>query len=365
MERLADYDVEMCALTQLPESGEGARREQAFRGRVLRFRVFGGLWLRDIVLSIRAGWWLLVHSKWDILHLSGFSYFGVLPILVAKLKRRPVLIKTTVLGKNGAFNPGKSWIARKVLGTYARADAIVALSQALEDALLAEDRVMCEVLQVPNGVDIDLFRPAQAGERDLARQAFGLPRDATVIVSCSMLYPRKNVIALVRAVSAMKTRPLCLVVAGPKGPDAAYLARLTAEIAKLPEGVEVRLVGSLEPGRLAELQRAADIYALMSRAEGLPNTLLEGMATGLACVASDIPGSADVLAEGGGLLVPLDDDAGLVESLDRLARDEDARSQLGADARKLILDRYAFSVIASRYRQLYDALLANRSGSPR
>ena len=365
MERLADYDVEMCALTQLPENGKGARREQAFGGRVMRFRVFGGLWLRDIVLSIRAGWWLLVHSGWEILHISGFSYFGVLPVLVAKLKGRPVVIKTTVLGKNGAFNPGKSWIARRALGTYARADAIVALSQALEDSLLGEDRITCEVLQIPNGVDIDLFRPARADERDLARETFGLPRHATVILTCSMLYPRKNVIALVRAAAVMKTRPLCVVMAGPPGPDAEYLEQLDAEIAKLPEGVEVRLLGSLEPDRLAELQRAADIYALMSRAEGLPNTLLEGMATGLACVASDIPGSADVLVEGGGLLVPLDDDARLVEVLDRLARDEDERSQLGADARRLILDRYAFSIIASRYRQLYDWTLGDRTGSPR
>ncbi|MFP6606279.1 MAG: glycosyltransferase family 4 protein [Myxococcota bacterium] len=216
MEQLADHDVDVCALTQLPESGKGARREQAFGGRVRRFRVFGGLWLRDVVLSIRAGWWLVAHSEWDILHLSGFSYFGVLPVLVAKLKRRPVLIKTTVLGSNGAFNPGRSWIARELLGTYARADAIVALSQALENALLGEDRIAGEVLQIPNGVDVELFRPARAGERDLARQAFGLSRNATVIVTCGMLYPRKNVIALVHAAAAMKTRPVCVVMAGPR-----------------------------------------------------------------------------------------------------------------------------------------------------
>jgi glycosyltransferase involved in cell wall biosynthesis len=251
-----------------------------------------------------------------------------------------------------------------VLGAYARADAIVALSQALEDSLLREDRITCQVLQVPNGVDIDLFRPKEVGERERAREAFGLPLDATVIVTCSMLYPRKNVIALVRAAAAMKTRPLCVVMAGPRGPDAEYLRQLDAKIAELPEGVEVRLLGALESERLAELLRAADIYALMSRAEGLPNTLLEGMATGLACVVSDIPGSADVLADGGGLLVPLDDDASLVAVLDRLAEDASERARLGAEARSLILSRYAFARIASRYRQLYDSLLDQRSDSP-
>ena len=55
----------------------------------------------------------------------------------------------------------------------------------------------------------------------------------------------------------------------------------------------------------------------------------------------------------------------VVEVLDRLVQDEDERSQLGAEARRLILDRYAFSIIASRYRQLYDWLLGDRTRSPR
>lgn len=364
MERLAGRGVEMCALTKLPDVGTVPRDERAFGGRVVRFPVLGGLWARDILLSLQAGWWLLRNDDWDLLHISGYSYFGVLPLLVAKWKRRPVLIKTTVLGRNGAFNPGGSWLSRKALGTYARADVIVALSQALEDDLRSQEHVQSRLMQIPNGVDVELFRPAREGDLAQARDEFGLPQDATVVVTVCMLYPRKNVIALVRAAAAMKTRPLCVVMAGPPGPDADYLAALDAEIAKLPTGVEVRLLGSLDPDRLARLQRAADLYVLMSRAEGLPNALLEGMATGLACVASDIPGSADVLAGGGGQLVPLDDDAALAEALDRLAADPEARRRLGAEAREIILDRYSFESIAGRYLDVYHELLA-QSGPER
>jgi glycosyltransferase involved in cell wall biosynthesis len=327
---------------------------------VIRFRVFGGLWGRDILLSLRAGFWLLRHRDWDLLHVSGFSYFGVLPVLVAKWRRRPVLIKTTVLGRGGAFNPGGTWLARKLLGTYARADAIVALSQALEDDLRRRG-CAARVLKIPNGVDVDLFRPARPGEREAVRKAFGLPLDALLIVSCGMLYPRKNVIALVRAVARMQTRPVCVAMAGPPGPDRGYLAELDAEIAKLPAGAEVRRVGLLEPDRLAALERAADVFVLLSRAEGLPNALLEGMATGLACVASDIAGSSDVLAAGGGRLVPLDDDAELARVLDQLAGDPQERSRLGAEARKIALDRYSFPSIADRYREVYDELLSERA----
>lgn len=361
MEQLGLRGVEMRALTKLPETGIGARRERAYGGEVIRFRVFGSLWARNVLLSIRAGWWLLAHSDWDLLHVSGFSYFGVLPLLVAKLKRRPVLIKTTVLGRNGAFNPGGSWLARKVLATYERADAIVALSQALEDALHRDPRLRARVLQIPNGVDTELFRPAADGERERARIAFDLPRGSFVIVTCSMLCPRKDEIALVRAAAAMRTRPLCLAMVGPAGPDQEYLAALDAEIAGLPADVDVRLLGSLDPERLAELQRAADVHVLMSRAEGLPNALLEGMSGGLACVASDIPGSKDVLAQGGGWLVPLDDDARLAAELDRLADDPALRRRLGMEARAMIEERFSFASIADRYLALYEDLVGRAS----
>ena len=86
MQQLAAHGVDMCVLTKRPESGEGARDERAFGGRVIRFRAPGSLWCRDVLLSLRAAWWLLIHSGWDLLHVSGFSYFGVLPLLVAKLK---------------------------------------------------------------------------------------------------------------------------------------------------------------------------------------------------------------------------------------------------------------------------------------
>lgn len=357
MEQLSRLGVDVQALTMVSEEARGPTREQAFGGRVIRFRVFGGIWARSVLLSLRAGWWLLVRSDWDLLHCSGFSYFGVLPLWVAKLKGRPVLVKTTLLGRNGPFNPGGSWIAKRVLGSYRRADVIVALSQALEDALLAEPGMRARILRIPNGVDTQLFRPPRAEERARARRSFALPEDTAVILTVGMLYPRKNVVALVQAAARMRTRPLCLLMAGPPGPSAEYLRELESSIAQLPPGVEVRLLGSIEPERLAELERGVDLLALVSRAEGLPNALLEGMSSGLACLAAEVPGASDLLAEGGGVLVPSDDEPRLAAELDRLLGDPEERRRLGAEARAIIERHYSFRSIASRYRALYESML--------
>ena len=86
MEKLGDLGVEVTALTKMPECGVAARDERDFGGRVVRFGTIGSLWLRDILLSLRAAWWLFAHPDWDLLHVSGFSYFAVLPVWLAKLR---------------------------------------------------------------------------------------------------------------------------------------------------------------------------------------------------------------------------------------------------------------------------------------
>jgi glycosyltransferase involved in cell wall biosynthesis len=80
------------------------------------------------------------------------------------------------------------------------------------------------------------------------------------------------------------------------------------------------------------------------------------MASGLACVATDIPGSRDVLEDGGGELVPLDDPESLASALERLAADPEARRRLGEEARAIVEARYSLESIAGRYEALYRRL---------
>ncbi|UKI34797.1 MAG: glycosyltransferase [Lentisphaeria bacterium] len=90
--------------------------------------------------------------------------------------------------------------------------------------------------------------------------------------------------------------------------------------------------------KLAQLLPEAEIFALSSRSEGMPNILLEAMAAGCACTAFDCQfGPQDLIQpEQDGLLVPANDTAAFAHALDRLMSDEALRHKLGeAAARKI------------------------------
>src|SRR5262249_52808740 len=100
---------------------------------------------------------------------------------------------------------------------------------------------------------------------------------------------------------------------------------------------------------------AADVYVLPSIREGLPIALLEAMASGLACIASRLPGSTDTMIADGvnGLLVAPDDRDGLTAALRRLVHDCGCRGRLGAAARQTVLDRYSIRGTAGAWMAAY------------
>jgi glycosyltransferase involved in cell wall biosynthesis len=339
--------VEVRVLAHRP-LGSGAPRLERTPGlEIRRFDLPRFDTQRKLWLGLRAALWLLVRRDWDLLHVHGFSYWAALPVIVARLRRRPILVKTTLSRADGPDQP-----SRLLRASYRRVNAIVALSSELEQSFRSRSDFDVPILRIPNGVDTASFRPARGDERSAARRELELPAEALVIVTAGQLERRKNVVALVEAAGRMSQRPICLVLAGPPPTEEAYAAELA-----LPPGVAARRPGRLEPERLATLLRAADLFALTSRAEGLPNSLLEGMATGLACVATDIPGSRDVLAGGGGWLVPLDDADALVARLDELASRPDERARLGAEALEIVAEQYSIASVAARYLEAYLALV--------
>jgi glycosyltransferase involved in cell wall biosynthesis len=139
----------------------------------------------------------------------------------------------------------------------------------------------------------------------------------------------------------------------------------------LPAVVEVLHSAGLEehvwlPGRrddVAELLRDFDVFSLSSRVEGISNTILEAMATGLPVVATRVGGNAELIEDGvTGALVPSGSPEALAEALATYIDDPEIRRAHGRAARARVERDFAMSSMVSRYMEVYDDLF---SGAPR
>ena len=96
----------------------------------------------------------------------------------------------------------------------------------------------------------------------------------------------------------------------------------------------------------------------LKKGEGCPVALLEAMACGKACIATDVPGSRDIIEnEVSGLLVPPEDAEALGDAIRRLAESPDLRQQLGHQARRRVEQHFTIEHEVAAHEQLYSRLL--------
>jgi glycosyltransferase involved in cell wall biosynthesis len=206
------------------------------------------------------------------------------------------------------------------------------------------------IVRMASGVDADHFRPgAPAGAIEAALP----PRPRAVFTG--RLHPQKNLDLLLDIWPEVRRRSGAALVLVGDGPDA---GRLRERARAIDAGAAIHFAGAVADP--AEYLRAADAFALPSVAEGMSNSLLEAMATGLPCVASAIGGNDDLIERGrcGLLAAPDDRDAWTTALADVLTQPALAR-RLGHAARLRIEEQYALPVVVDRYVALYRALLVD------
>lgn len=148
-----------------------------------------------------------------------------------------------------------------------------------------------------------------------------------------------------------------LLLAG-KPLDKSYVSALEQLVRELGVQERVTLLGGISdvPSLLTEL----DIFVLptISRGEGCPVALLEAMASGCACIATDVAGSRDLIEhERSGLLVPPENPEALAEAIHRLATSSAERTYFGAAARRRVEQHYPIEREVAAHEALYAALL--------
>jgi glycosyltransferase involved in cell wall biosynthesis len=205
---------------------------------------------------------------------------------------------------------------------------------------------------VPNGVDLE--RAPAPHPRDRVRAVLGVRPDACAAVSVARLVPQKGLDVLLDALaSAADGSNLELWLAG-DGPER---AALEARAVRLGLVGRVRFLGRRDD--VPDLLAAGDLFVLASRHETTPIALLEAMAAGRACIATDVGDCPAMLAHGeAGRIVAPGDVRGLAAALLAVAADGGLRERLGRSAR----DRarlFSDLTMAERTAAVYETVLAS------
>ena len=237
----------------------------------------------------------------------------------------------------------------------ARYDRVIVFSQMQAEVLIRLGVAADRLAVIPNGVDTDRWAPSRhAGDALLlqrVRQRLGSER---TFLYMGRLATEKNVEALLRAWRLVSPKGCRLVIVG-DGPLRSTLQNSFNESGILWWGYEADL-----NTRIA-LMQCAEVFVLPSLVEGLSLALLEAMASGTACIATDAGADGEVLGGGAGIVLSTQGVATQLRTLLPVLRDQPVlTAELGRRARQRALERYTLSRNIDAIEQLYGTLLASR-----
>lgn len=292
-------------------------------------------------------------NTYDVLHCH-FAYgHAVVSVVVGKLLHKPCLIKIACAGEFGEFhNFSKFKGFSKAIHVLHQADAMIAISQEVEDELLGYGFSKERIVRIPNGVDTFFFAPKRQNEQKV--------KGKVRFLLVGRRQPQKGVDLLLHAVRELKSAGLGdrfeVQLCGADSPGYDYKA-LALEL-----GVS-HLVDFLPFQKdMRQFYKDADCFLLPSRGEGLSNALLEAMAMELPVIATRVSGTPEVITNGkDGILIPPGSVDSLVENMKLIISNPDLRHGLGRNARLRVISGFSLQHVAELYSEVYSKLYSGKS----
>lgn len=239
-----------------------------------------------------------------------------------------------------------------------RAGAVTAVSHDL--AQKAQALANCNPIVIHNGVDANHFTPAPADEA--LRAQLGLKPDTPVLGFMGEARLKKGLTILLPALAQVAAQaqatqqpvPALLLVGGVRKDNKDIVRVFKAQNPTL----KVRVIDSVAHTHLPQYYNLLDINLLPSLRDGLPNSLLEGLACGCATIATKVGGMLDVLEHGvNGWLIAPGDVAGLSTAIVALLANRELREELGRNGRQTSLAHFTPERELEANLQLYQAII--------
>ncbi|MBV6396426.1 MAG: 2-deoxystreptamine N-acetyl-D-glucosaminyltransferase [Anaerolineales bacterium] len=301
----------------------------------------------------------------DVLHLLHHSTRGVPLLWKLRWFGLPSVISLTMMPPQISSPLSRLKLTLRNSYRFSPLSSVIVSSRTMAHRAAKQgvDSKLIEV--IPNGVDLCRFSPlAGRQERERLRLQLGFKPEDEIILFVGALRPRKGADVLIAAWGQMagafpRSR---LVIVGP-----AYAAEekkpLSHEDREFSKKIENLVFSTPAPERISrpgvadnveQYMKCADVFVLPSNQEGMPNVLLEAMASGLPCVLTPFDGLSDDYGSAGGeyLLVERDTTA-LANMLMDVLQDDERRAQIGQSARIWMERRMDVNASLDRMAQLY------------
>ncbi len=307
----------------LVTSSPGGYSEEKFSDSITVYRLDVGkkgvhFWTQAEILrymwkAFRFSKKLMKEKEYDLVH----AWFGFPCGVMARLLGVPYIVSlrgSDVPGYNERFALQYVFLRPLIVNAWGHARAVVANSVGLKE--LASRSWGGKIKIIPNGVDTKEFKPVRSKRKKLR------------VLCVSRLIRRKGIDYLIEAIAKLDRVGLCIVGDGNMEKELGGLASW------LGAAGCVEFVGAVPHERIHKFYEKADVFVLPSLGEGMSNSVLEAMASGLPVIVTDTGGTKE-LVNGNGFVVPMRDPAALAGAIKKYAKSPKLLERHGKKSRKI------------------------------
>jgi glycosyltransferase involved in cell wall biosynthesis len=286
-------------------------------------------------------------NRIQIVHSYGF-YSNVFTVPIARLAGKSFVI-ASIRDTGDVLTPAQRRVHKMVCRL---ADCVLVNAEAIRDKLVEEGYAPGKIIVIRNGITLAKFGKRQSNS--LLRQELALPLSAPLVVVFSRLNQMKGVKYFLDAA----------IILARRFPDVRFLVVGDGESRKELEeyarrlGLGQRTVFTGFRGDVPELLSEAAVSVLPSLSEGLSNSLLESMASGVPVVATSVGGNPEVIEHGvTGLLVPVRDSAALAAAVGRVLEDKDMAARFAQAGIRRVAELFSMERSVRETEHLYQQLV--------
>lgn len=297
----------------------------------------------------------------DVVHCHAFDFLSGWAIQQAQRYRIPTLVK---IATERDITQYSEHIANgekafgDALHNLKQCDRFISLNGNISKELRNIDVEDQSILEMPNGVDSDLYTPVSEPEKLKLKQKLQVEGLRQIITYTGRFEERKRVRDLIEAFALvaddLPEAHLVLIGAGDEQADCEALA------SQCKAAKRIHFKGACL--NVHEWLKVTDLYVFPSRLEGMPNAVLEAMSSALPVIGSSITGIIELITEGqNGWMVPPMQVPALAERIKQVMMQPQRRASVGRQAREYVLKTCSFDGLVQRYLEIYGKLMEQKA----